>query len=132
MKYIVDTSVWSEALRRSPRRETEGVKKLETLISGGERILLPAIILQEILQGIKNPQQFAQLKDSMRFFPTLDVLRDDHVFAAELFNLCRSKGVQASTVDFLIAALSIHNDCALLTSDGDFKLISKHCELKLL
>lgn len=132
MKCLVDTSVWSQAFRRRSRRETEEVRKLEILLKGGERIFVAGVIVQEILQGIRQPEQFRQVQEALSFFPILATAREDHVFAAELFNLCRAKGVQASTIDFLIASLAIRNDCALLTSDRDFQHIAKHTELSLL
>lgn len=132
MKYLIDTSVWSLALRRDPHRDTEEVRKLKILLKEGERVFVTGIILQEILHGIRKNDQFRQIQDLLSFFPMLESTREDHIFAAELYNLCRAKGVQASTVDFLIASQTIRNECLLLTSDRDFCHIAKHTELKLL
>ena len=135
MKYIVDTSVWSLALRRKQTgrpKQPMAVKKLNVLLEHGERIFLVGIVIQEILQGIREQDQFSKVAGALSYFPLLEPARDDYVFAAQLFNSCRSKGVCASTVDYLIAALSIKNECRLLTSDKDFELISKHTELQLL
>lgn len=132
MKYIVDTSVWSLALRREKHRETDETRKLAVLLTEGERILLPGIILQEILQGIRLSDQFKKICEALSFFPVLDATHDDHVSAAELFNNCRSRGVQTGTIDCLIAVLAIRNECQLLTSDKDFEHIAKHCELRLM
>jgi predicted nucleic acid-binding protein len=132
MKYVVDTSVWSLALRKKGHRKTEEVRKLSVLLKEGERVFVPGIILQEVLQGIRNPKQFLQIKEALGCFPSLETSNDDHMFAAELFNTCRAKGIQASTIDFLIASIVIRNDCILLSADKDFLHISKHCELKLL
>ncbi|MFH0800211.1 MAG: PIN domain-containing protein [Pseudomonadota bacterium] len=132
MNYIVDTSVWSQALRREHHRETEEVRKLAILLSEGERIFLPGIILQEILQGVQRSEQFKQIREALSCFPVPETGRDDYVFAAELFNHCRSKGVQAATVDFMIASLAIRHKCLLLTSDKDFVHIARHSDLKLL
>lgn len=131
MKYIVDTSVWSLVLRRDKHRETDEMRKLTILLNEGERILLPGVVLQEILQGIRNHEQFKKIHEALCFFSFLDTTRDDHILAADIFNICRSKGIQTSTIDSLIAALAIRNDCQLLTSDKDFENIAKHCELKL-
>jgi len=132
MKYIVDTSVWSMALRRVGHQETQGVRKLTILLKEGERIFLPGVILQEILQGVRHSAQFKKIRESLSYFPFLDATYDDFIFAAELFNSCRAKGIQATTIDFLIASLAIRNDCLLLTSDKDFIYIAKHSKLKLL
>lgn len=135
MKYIVDTCVWSLALRRKPPTHDNhplAVNKLNTLLEHGERIFLIGIILQEILQGIRNKDQFAKVADALSYFPMLEESKDIHLLAAELFNTCRAKGVQASTIDFLITAAAIKNDCVLLTIDKDFERISKHADLQLL
>lgn len=132
MKYVVDTSVWSQALRKKGHRKTEEVRKLSVLLKEGERVFVPGIILQEILQGIRNPEQFIRIKESLGCFPSLETSREDHMFAAEIFNICRAKGIQASTIDFLITSIAIRNDCILLSADKDFVHISKHCELRLL
>lgn len=131
MKCIVDTSVWSQALRREHHRETDETRKLTILLKEGERIFLPGIILQEILQGVRRQEQFKRIRESLSFFPIMETRRDDYVFAAELFNYCRSKGVQAATIDFLITSLAIRNECLLLTSDKDFAHIARHSDLKL-
>lgn len=131
MKYIVDTSVWSMALRREHHKETIEVRKLKVLLNEGERVFLLGIILQEILQGIKRQDQFKQIKETLSFLPMIEAGREDYIYAAELYNKCRSKGVQASAIDFLIASVSIRNECLLLATDRDFLHISKHTELKL-
>jgi predicted nucleic acid-binding protein len=132
MKYVVDTSVWSLALRKKGHRKTEEVRKLSVLLKEGERVFVPGINLQEVLQGIRNNEQFKQIRDALACFPSLETSRDDSIFAAELFNTCRAKGIQASTIDFLIASIVIRNNCILLSADKDFVHISKHCELRLL
>lgn len=132
MRVIVDTSVWSLALRRKKKSEGTAVQKLHTLIAHGERIFLPGLILQELLQGIQQASQVQKLIHTMEGFPLLEPTREDYVAAAELRNLCNQKGVQAGTIDFLIAALCLKYDCRLLTSDNDFVRIAKHCKLQLL
>jgi predicted nucleic acid-binding protein len=133
MRYIVDTSVWSLALRKkalSPTNEI-AVRKLKRLIDYGEQILLLGIIVQDLLQGIRDPEQFAKVRRALSYYEILQVGGEDHVFAAELFNKCRSKGVTASSIDFLIASMAIRHDCRLLTTGKDFEHIARHSELVL-
>lgn len=134
MKYLIDTSVWSLALRKKGAKDIRllsAIDKLNMLLEHGERIFLLGIILQEILQGIKKRDDFSKVSDSLSYFPVIEASKEDYIFAAELFNHCQSKGVQASTVDFLIASISINHDCRLLTTDKDFQHIAKHTELNL-
>lgn len=131
MKYIVDTSVWSLALRRNNKRKSPVVEGLQQLLEGGTPIFMLGIIYQEILQGIRHEDQFKKIRDDLRILPTIDLSKDDHEEAARLFNVCRSHGVQASTIDCLIAVAAIRNDCILLTTDRDFEHIAKHSPLKI-
>ena len=58
-------------------------------------------------------------------------ITEDYERAAELFNLCRAKGVQGSNTDFLICAVAERNNCNLFTTDKDFQLYSKYIPVKL-
>ena len=132
MKILVDTSVWSLALRRQGGTLDAKVTQLHDLIAGGQTIYLLGVILQEILQGIGNREQFHKLRQYLEPFPMIELLRNDYVFAAQLGSDCRHKGIQASTVDYLIAAAAIQHDCYLLTADKDFIFVASVSALKLL
>lgn len=94
MKVIVDTSIWSLALRRnSPPDEIFRVKELRDLITDGKVVLLGAI-RQEVLSGVRHPEQFTRLRDYLRAFPDLEITTADYKLAAEFFNTCRSNGIQ--------------------------------------
>ncbi len=132
MKILVDTSVWSLALRRkdgSANREADALRKL---IEYGEDIYLIGIILQEVLQGIKRPADFQALRKYFEPFPLIELSRDDYIKAAVLKNSLMRKGIQASTVDALIASAAITHDCVLFTTDRDFLHIARHAKLRLL
>ncbi|MBI2264958.1 MAG: PIN domain-containing protein [Armatimonadetes bacterium] len=90
------------------------------------------MILQEILQGVKRPSEFQRLDDRLASFPLIQLKRNDYVHGADLKNLCTTKGIQAGTVDALIAATALNYGCHLLTADDDFMHISRCCELQLL
>jgi predicted nucleic acid-binding protein len=132
MSIIVDTSVWSLALRRGNPSSNGQVQKLAAAIKQGQCIELPGVILQEVLQGIKNASDFEKVKAHLEAFSLLELNREDYVAAAQLMNHCRSNGIQASTIDFQIAASCIRHDCQLLTSDNDFQHIARFSSLQLL
>jgi len=133
VRTIVDTSVWSLALRRkSIPSDSAVVEKLNALIRDGHLVYLLGVILLETLQGIKSNEQREKVRQFLEPFPVLTLEREDYVEAANLSCLCRSKGIQASTVDFLIAGAAIRNDCALLTTDKDFLHIAKRSSLEIL
>ena len=132
MKVVVDTSVWSLALRRQSPSRNVYTDKLTALLKQGRPIVLLGVVLQEILQGIRDPADFEKVRQHLDVFPLLALTRDDYVAAAELRNSCRAQGVRASTMDFQIAAACIRNDCALLTADQDFEHMARFCTLQLL
>jgi predicted nucleic acid-binding protein len=131
MKILIDTSIWSLALRRQSGVVNPESVMLRTLIEQGEDIHLLGIILQEVLQGIKNPKDFHVLKDYLDAFPFIKLAREDYIKAAELKNRFIKKGKQISTIDALIASASISYNCYLFTTDKDFKHIAQHSSLKL-
>jgi len=131
MSVIVDTSVWSLVLRRGFPSDDPQAIRLTDMLEEGRPVALLGVILQEVLQGIRNPSEFDRIRSSLEVFPLLDLGRDDFVAAAELWNLCRSHGVQASPTDCLITAACLRHDCTLLTSDQDFQYMARFCPLQL-
>ncbi len=130
MKVLVDTSVWSLALRRGEQSITAPAQELRHLIQD-HRVQIIGPIRQEILSGIRNDSQFNKLRKHLESFPDLPILPNDYVRAAKFFNLCRSKGIQGSNTDFLICAVAVRNKCLIFTTDKDFVLFSKHIKINL-
>ncbi|HWN44636.1 MAG TPA: PIN domain-containing protein [Thermoanaerobaculia bacterium] len=130
MSVLVDTSVWSLALRRRNPAGEGVVRELQELIREG-RVHLIGPIRQEVLSGIREAAQFQTLRDRLRSFPDLPVETVDHERAAEHFNLCRHKGVQGSNTDFLLCAVAERHNLAILTTDGDFESFSRHLPISL-
>jgi predicted nucleic acid-binding protein len=130
MKVIVDTSVWSLALRRDKRGSSAPVQELRRIIHD-HRVQMIGPIRQEILSGIRSESQFKKLQKHLESFPDLPILTEDYVAAAKLFNRCRSKGIQGSNIDFLICAVAIRNSFSIYTTDKDFEIFSKHIQIVL-
>jgi predicted nucleic acid-binding protein len=126
---LVDTSVWSLALRRDAPPGGREVEALSAAVERGD-VCLSGVILQEILQGFPSLERTRRLKDYLAPFPLLDVHRGDFVFAAEIRNKCRSKGLAVTTIDAQIAAAAINHGCALLTADADFEGVARHYPLR--
>lgn len=131
MSLFVDTSIWSLALRRDAPAPGAEVKALVRALENGETLLTTGLVLQELLQGFAGPKSRDQLLDRFSAIPLLVPDRDDHVQAAELRNHCRRRGVQAGTIDALLAQLCIRHELTMLTADEDFGHIAKHSTLKL-
>jgi predicted nucleic acid-binding protein len=130
MKVLVDTSVWSLALRRGKQSIAAPAQELRQLIQD-HRVQMIGPIRQEILSGIRNDSQFNKLRKHLESFPDLPILTNDYVRAAKFFNLCRSKGIQGSNTDFLICAVAVQNKFSIFTTDKDFELFSKHIKIIL-
>jgi predicted nucleic acid-binding protein len=120
MNVLVDTSVWSLALRRNRPRGTPAEIELVELIREG-RVLMLGAIRQELLSGIRSNDQFKKLRDGLRAFPDTLLEEGDYEEAASCFNRCRARGLQGSNTDFLICAVAIQRDAAVLTTDDDFE-----------
>ena len=118
MKVIVDTSVWSLALRRQ-QQDNAIADKLRDFIGDGRVILLGAV-RQEILSGIKHQAQFDKLKNNLRAFPKLLLDAEDYELAADYFNICRRNGIQGANTDFLICATAHRRNYEIFTTDKDF------------
>ena len=131
MSLLVDTSIWSLALRRDSPAPGREVRALVQAIESGETLLTTGLVLQELLQGFSGPKSREQILDRFSSIPLLVPDRDDHVRAAELRNHCRRSGVQVGTIDALLAQLCIRHDLIMLTADEDFGRIADHSKLKL-
>ncbi len=128
---LVDTSVWSLALRhRSSPQANPVIRELEGLIRD-MRVRIIGPIRQEVLSGIKDHKQFDQLKSRLRAFPDLILQEEDFERAAEIFNRCRAAGIQGSNTDFLICATAERNDLAVFTTDQDFVRYQRYCPIIL-
>ncbi|HEX3529324.1 MAG TPA: PIN domain-containing protein [Thermoanaerobaculia bacterium] len=130
MNVLVDTGVWSLALRRRQLSQDSKVLELRELIREGRAHVIGPI-RQELLSGIREKAQFDRLRAHLREFPDLPVRTADHERAAEFFNVCRSRGIQGSNTDFVICAVADRYGMAILTTDGDFPLFAPHLPLQL-
>jgi predicted nucleic acid-binding protein len=119
MKVLVDTSVWSLALRRRAGAEGPEVQELRSLVDEG-RVAMIGPIRQELLSGIRTAAAFDRLRDHLHPYSDEELETADFERAAEHFNTCRARGVQGSNTDFLICAVAERRKLPILTTDADF------------
>lgn len=119
MKTLVDTSVWSLALRRDAPAALPEIEHLRHLLASGDAVGT-GLILQELLQGFARPPAAVEIVRRFASIPFVSPDRTDHVHAADLRNRCRRKGVQVGTIDALLAQLCIRFELVMLSTDHDF------------
>jgi predicted nucleic acid-binding protein len=129
MKTIVDTCVWSLALRRQdPSKMAAGdlqmITQLQEAIREG-RVIIIGPIRQEILSGIRDRARFAKTQALLDPFLDEKIAVEDFVQAARLFNLCRDHGVECGTIDILICAVAARKQYGILTYDQGLKRCMK-------
>jgi len=134
MSVLVDTSVWSLALRRRYRHLTTAdqaiVAELSELAREG-RVHIVGIVRQELLSGIKTTAQYNKLRDALRAFPDEPITTADHEGAAKCSNTCRAKGIVCSVVDALICEIAVVRKWSIFTTDPDFANYARVLPIKL-
>lgn len=127
---LVDTCVWSIALRGAAAADAGLVTELTQLIDDNQVRIIGAI-RQELLSGYSDKQSYEKLRTKLQYFPNEPTLDVDYEAAAEYSNFCRAKGVQGSHTDYLICAVAIRAKLKIFTTDKDFASYSKHLPLML-
>jgi predicted nucleic acid-binding protein len=131
---LVDTSVWSLALRRKPTdlspAERALTKSVRELVGEG-RVQMIGPIRQELLSGIRDEHNFRKLRDYLSAFDDPHLRAEDYEEAASMNNACRGRGIAGSAVDFLICAVAVRRNWQVLTTDRDFARYSKVLPLRL-
>ncbi len=131
MTLLVDTSVWSLALRRDGPVETREVIALREALNGADSVVTTGLVLQELLQGFSGPKAKEAIVERFGALPLIQPDRQDHIAAAEVRNACRRRGVQIGTIDALLVQLCGRYEMTLLSSDKDFANAVRHVPFKL-
>jgi predicted nucleic acid-binding protein len=134
MNLLVDTPVWSLALRRkhadlSPR-EDRVTQALAEVIRDG-RAQLVGVVRQELLSGIREEERFRKLRDYLRAFDDPPLETGDYEQAAQMHNRCRARGIAGSAIDFLICAIASRRNWQIFTTDQDFERYRRVLGLKM-
>lgn len=134
MNVVVDSPVWSLALRRENANlnpnERMLVSELHELVREG-RVALIGSVRQEVLSGVRDGGVFERLRRHLRGFEDEPLSPDDYEEAARSANQCRSRGITGSPVDFLICAVAQRRGMSIFTTDLDFTHYSRVLPLVL-
>jgi predicted nucleic acid-binding protein len=122
---IVDTSVWVDFFNGN---DTENVKTFCKYLENDYPLFICPVIVQEVLQGIKNEKEFKQVKD---YLFALNVLNMDSIEAAlgavDIYRKLRQKGITIrKSNDCLIAYYAIKYSLKIIHNDRDFDNILSH------
>lgn len=131
MTLLVDTSVWSLALRRDTDTSNTHVEYLHNALTGSDTVVTTGLVLQELLQGFSGPKAAQSILQSFRALPMLNPDRQDHIAAAEIRNKCRRSGVQIGTIDALLIQLCGRHDLTLLSTDRDFVFAAQYVPFRI-
>ena len=126
---IIDSSVWIDYFNDVINFKTDTATEL---IKRNEVFILP-VILQEVLQGIKEDKLFNSIRETLGPLEFISYHQIGmSVAAASLYRNLRAKGITIRKPnDCLIAAICIENNIPLLHSDKDFDNIAKQASLKI-
>jgi predicted nucleic acid-binding protein len=122
MKYVLDTSAYSELVR--------GHKKIAEVVRKADQILIPNVVTAELQYGFKlGSKQSENEKLLSRFVNSkkVHILLPDNATTSYFVNIAvfaHQKGVQLSSHDIWIAALTEQWDAVLVSFDKDFKQLA--------
>jgi predicted nucleic acid-binding protein len=132
---LVDTPLWSLALRRRAADLSESERSLTQLLYQliqQHRVSLLGSIRQEILSGIREENHFRRIRNYLRDFPDIGLGSVDYEDAARISNDCRRAGIATTTVDMLICSVSLRNNWEIFTTDSDFDQYKRVAQIRLL
>jgi predicted nucleic acid-binding protein len=126
---IVDTTVWIDYFRKIENAETNW---LETELQK-RRLGLTDLILCEVLQGIRDPGGFEELREQLLKFQVFSTGGTDlAIAAAKNYRALRERGhTVRKTIDCLIATFCLRSDHSLLHRDRDFDAFETAFGLKV-
>ena len=131
---LVDTSIWSLALRRRAAalsaEEERVVGEWARLVTDGTAVLIGPI-RQEILSGIRRIDAFRSLRRTLLDFPHLSIAAEDYDRAAEFFNVCRAGGITGGPIDMLISSVAYRHAIPVFAVDTDYAMYARHLPLRL-
>jgi predicted nucleic acid-binding protein len=95
----------------------DDLQALIAAIEAGDLILTTGLVLQELLRGFSGPKAREQILDRFDAIPLIVPDLRDHIEAAALRNRCLRAGIQAGTIDTLLAQLCLRHGLMMLSAD---------------
>lgn len=117
---IVDTSALIEFLRGTG---SSAHRALARALVNESALWLPAVVVQEVLQGARDASHFVRLQAQIDQLPVFEPedTHELHRQAALLYARCRWQGITVrSAMDCVVAACALEANLPLLARDRDF------------
>jgi predicted nucleic acid-binding protein len=126
---LADTSAWVEYLRATGSAVHQ---RLRALLAAGEALAVTDVVLMEVLAGAADDVH----RDRLRLLAGCEYLPveapADYEQAADLYRLCRARGVTVRRLpDCLIAVVALRSGAAVLHADRDFDAIARCAPLQI-
>ena len=128
----VDSSVWIDYFNGTHTLQTRQLD--HALDDSSHDLVLLDVVLMEVLRGYRYEQEWQLANRTLSALPVMtagsaDVARA----AAAMYRQLRTAGVTVrSSIDLLVGAWCIQQDCALIHNDRDFKPMQQHHGLPVL
>ncbi len=127
---LVDTTVWIDFFSG---QSFPHVRIFENLILNRGNICICGVITTEILQGIKNDNEFKKIQDLLKNLIFLPASYHTYLYSAQIYRELRKKGITIrKTIDCIIAAIAIEHNIQLLHNDKDFVSIERYFSLQVI
>ena len=121
-----DSSVWIDYLGG---RNTAAATQLDAVLDDSSHdIVLLDVVLMEVLRGFRFDSEWRMARNAFAALPVHTAGGETVASkAASMYRSLRSEGVTVrSSIDLLIGAWCIENDCNLIHSDRDFDAMPGH------
>jgi predicted nucleic acid-binding protein len=127
---IVDSSVWIDALWGTANPQSIWLNAA----IGREQIGLTSLIVCEVLQGVRNENQFRGFQHDLLQLPVFEAISTQLAIAsAQNYRTLRNRGITVrKAVDCVIATFCIEQSYQLLHRDRDFDAFEDHLGLRVL
>jgi predicted nucleic acid-binding protein len=122
---LFDTSIWIDFFSGTDSAE---VKLLAYYLKEDLPVFTCPVIIQEVLQGIRDDKSFEEVKNSFLALPVLtENPVDAAIGAAQIYRHLRKKGITIrKSNDCLIAYYALKKSKRVIHKDRDFDLIFKN------
>ena len=126
-KVLIDSSAWIHFFNGSSARHAAAV----AAAIREDRATVCGPILTEVLRGCRVAREHATVASAFHLLETFPLTRADFVAAGVLGRKLAAKGVNAKTVDLIIAHVAQRERVPLLHDDRDYERIAEHTRLRL-